>query len=264
MDVETIRRRLDAEVRRDGVFSGRRVERGPRITRVIGPTPVPLDNLVFWSDLDDANADASIDEQVLFFRGLGHDFQWFVYGHDTPSDLVARLRGRGFQQHSDETVMVRDVVAAVEAPALPDGVQIRRLREPAQVADALAVQEAVWGTDQLPFLSRWLTELVAERPEEGVVLVAYEGERPVGSAWSTLHPGDAFVPLFGGSVLPDARGRGLYRAMVAERVRAAAASGAELVLVDAGPESAPILERLGFTSITGRTSLRFLVNRSAR
>jgi len=259
MDVDAIRRRLDADVRRDGRFSGRRVERSPRITRVIGPTPFPLDNLVFWSDLDDSNAEASIDEQVRFFHGLGHDFQWFVYGHDTPLDLVARLRDRGFARHSDETVMVRDVAAAVEVPALPAGVQIRRLRKPAQVADALSVQEAVWGTEQIPFLTRWLTRLITERPEEGVVLVVYEGERPVGSAWSTLHPGDAFVPLFGGTVLPDARGRGLYRAMVAERVRAAAANGAELALVDAGPESAPILARLGFTPITGRTSLRYCV-----
>lgn len=47
---------------------------------------------------------------------------------------------------------------------------------------------------------------------------------------------------------PDARRRGAYRAVLAERLRLARAHGATLALVKAKPDtSAPILLRAGFT-----------------
>jgi predicted acetyltransferase len=59
--------------------------------------------------------------------------------------------------------------------------------------------------------------------------------------------------LLGGATLPDWRGRGLYRAMVAARAREAAARGVPLLHVDASPASAPILRRCGFHEITTST-----------
>jgi GNAT superfamily N-acetyltransferase len=47
-------------------------------------------------------------------------------------------------------------------------------------------------------------------------------------------------------VLPEARGRGVYRALVQARWRAAAARGTPALTVQAGRMSRPICERLGF------------------
>ena len=54
------------------------------------------------------------------------------------------------------------------------------------------------------------------------------------------------VALMGGAVLPDARGRGVYRALVRARWDHAAARGTPLLVVQAGRMSAPVLDGLGF------------------
>jgi GNAT superfamily N-acetyltransferase len=61
--------------------------------------------------------------------------------------------------------------------------------------------------------------------------------------------GDAGVNLFGGSVLPEARGRGVYRALVQARWEAAVARGTPALTVQASRMSRPICERLGFVFV---------------
>jgi GNAT superfamily N-acetyltransferase len=59
---------------------------------------------------------------------------------------------------------------------------------------------------------------------------------------------DQGVALMGGAVLPSARGRGVYRALVHTRWEHAAARGTPLLVVQAGHMSTPVLAGLGFTS----------------
>jgi GNAT superfamily N-acetyltransferase len=59
---------------------------------------------------------------------------------------------------------------------------------------------------------------------------------------------DGGVALMGGAVLPEARGRGVYRALVHARWLHAAARGTPLLVVQAGHMSAPVLDGLGFES----------------
>ena len=56
----------------------------------------------------------------------------------------------------------------------------------------------------------------------------------------------------GGAVLPNLRGQGIYRALVAERHRLALAAGAAGVVTHAGPLSLPILRHLGFQAVGRR------------
>ncbi|HZQ81021.1 MAG TPA: hypothetical protein VFB25_03480 [Gaiellaceae bacterium] len=57
---------------------------------------------------------------------------------------------------------------------------------------------------------------------------------------------DAGVNLFGGSVVPGARGRGVYRALLFARWDFAVERGTSALTVQAGRMSRPICERLGF------------------
>jgi GNAT superfamily N-acetyltransferase len=75
--------------------------------------------------------------------------------------------------------------------------------------------------------------------------VALIDGRVVGTAYAAF--GEAGVNLFGGSVLPEARGRGVYRALVRARWDTATARGTPALTVQAGRMSRPICERLGFT-----------------
>ena len=53
--------------------------------------------------------------------------------------------------------------------------------------------------------------------------------------------------------LEEWRGRGIYRALVAERARLAAGRGRVYIETDASDDSRPILERLGFVPVTTTT-----------
>jgi predicted GNAT superfamily acetyltransferase len=57
------------------------------------------------------------------------------------------------------------------------------------------------------------------------------------------------VTLFGGSTLPEARGRGAYRALVAARWDDAVERGTPILVTQAGPMSRPILAQLGFREV---------------
>jgi GNAT superfamily N-acetyltransferase len=66
------------------------------------------------------------------------------------------------------------------------------------------------------------------------------------------------VALMGGVVLPEARRRGVYRALVHARWRHAAERGTPTLVVQAGALSAPVLDGLGFVR---HGELRLFVDR---
>jgi hypothetical protein len=57
------------------------------------------------------------------------------------------------------------------------------------------------------------------------------------------------VNLFVGAVLEEARGQGVYKALVSARWEAAVARGTPALTVQAGRMSRPILARLGFQDL---------------
>ncbi len=80
-----------------------------------------------------------------------------------------------------------------------------------------------------------------------------DGDEPVCSARIEFTPGTQFAGLWGGGTLPHWRGRGIYRALIAQRTRVAVERGYRYLQVDASDESAPILRRLGFTRLSVTT-----------
>ena len=247
---------FDDQIRRNCRFPDCQVDRLECVTRVTGNSTHQLDNLIVWSDLDAETADGEINTQTEYFKRIGHNFEWLVYGHDTPQDLVSRLLARGLERESEEQVVIAEAGAIAEH-LVPTEVDLLCLNDPKQVPDAVAVQDAVWGNSQHDILTRWLTAMVGKRADESIVLVAYADGRPIASAWASLWADRSFAPLFGGSVFPEWRGRGIYRAMVSARATAASSRGIRWCLVDAGADSAPILKRLGFQVLTSRTGLRW-------
>jgi hypothetical protein len=86
-----------------------------------------------------------------------------------------------------------------------------------------------------------------EDDPHNVVYLAYVDDRPVARATASF--GEHGVTLFGGATLPEARGRGAYRALVAARWDDAVVRGTPLLVTQAGRMSRPILERLGFRAV---------------
>ncbi|WP_228989141.1 GNAT family N-acetyltransferase [Streptomyces sp. DH8] len=250
---ELFDRRLREHARPDG--PGVRVERaGPVVRQVGGPHDW---NGVVWSDpgLDAAGADAAIAAQVAYWGGLGHEeFEWKLYSHDGPADLGERLRAAGFEAEPPETVLVAPVGAPAALPGAeaPEGVELRPVTDAAGVDLMALAHERAFGTDAGRLRHQVLTRL-ERAPDEVVALVALAGGEPVSSARMELYPGTGFCGLWGGGTVPEWRGRGLYRALIARRARIAAERGYRFLQVDASPMSAPILARLGFTALATTT-----------
>ncbi len=243
----------DAHVRGlpDPLPEGVTAERDGPLVRLVGGhrgfVAAPADTGVRGAALD-----RLIARQRDRFAALGQAVEWKTCGHDLPADLPERLRAAGFEPEDEEAVLLAPVAEVAAAPAPPEGVVLRRVSGRADLARIAAFQSAVWGQDW-----GWLADDLAARisadPEGTAVLVAEAAGEVVSAAWLVARRSQGYAGLWGGSTLPAWRGRGVYRAMVAERARLAVGLGVRHLQVDASPDSAPILRRLGFTAVTTTT-----------
>ncbi|MFE7271958.1 GNAT family N-acetyltransferase [Streptomyces sp. NPDC057623] len=209
-------------------------------------------NGVVWSGLDETGADEAIAGQIAHFSRLERAFEWKLYGHDLPVDLGRRLRDAGFTAEPEETLMVGEVAGLTLDAGPPDGIRVLPVTDRAGVDLVAEVHEKAFGADG----TRWRHQLLAQlaaAPDTVVAVVALAGDTPVSSARMELVPGTRFAGLWGGGTVEGWRGRGIYRALVAYRARAAADRGYRYLQVDAMHTSRPILERLGFEPLTTTT-----------
>jgi ribosomal protein S18 acetylase RimI-like enzyme len=210
---------------------------------------------IFWSNLNDDNADAVIAEQVAIFGGRGGAFEWKLYDYDQPADLAERLLAAGFVPQNAESFMVAEVsevVAALGSANLPDGVRAVPVADAAGVALMARVQGGVFADDKSELREAILAQL-ASAPELVAIVVAMAGDLPVSAARIEFLPGTEFAGLWGGGTLPQWRRRGIYRALVRYRAEIAAGRGYRYLTVDASPDSRPILEKIGFTRLAVTT-----------
>ncbi|MEX1657452.1 GNAT family N-acetyltransferase [Streptomyces pseudovenezuelae] len=226
---------------------GARVERVGRVVRQVAAEHGW--NGIVWSDLDEASADEAIAEQIAYYTGLGREFEWKLYGHDLPVDLGERLRAAGFTPEPEETLMIAEVADLTLDVEPPEGIRFLPVTDRAGVDLVADVHEKAFGTDSSRLRHQLLARL-RDEPDTVVAVVALAGDEPVSAARMELVPGTRFAGLWGGGTVESWRGRGIYRALVAHRARAAVERGYRYLQVDAMATSRPILERLGFTPLT--------------
>lgn len=203
--------------------------------------------------LEGAVLDAFIARQVDVFRERGESFEWKLHAHDLPSDLAARLRAAGFRTEETETVVIAPVAAVAGALVLPASVVLREVSEPSDLRRIGERSAAIWGDDRHAWVAESLAAEQRADPAALTIVVAEAGATVVCAAWIRFAPATEFATLWGGGTLPDWRGRGIYRALVAHRANLAAARGYRYLQVDASDDSRPILERLGFVPVTTTT-----------
>lgn len=180
------------------------------------------------------------------------EIAWWVR-LDAPDGLEETLVARGAVL--DETV---DVLARTLAEPGDDepqldpaaDVELRWSDDLSVFADAVQLAADVFGgvaTDRTVLEAAFPGEAAKVRSGGGGAVVAYLGGRPVGSGGLTVAGADG--RLWGGVVLPEARGRGVYRAVLAARLGYAREAGADLAIVKGRVQtSGPILRRAGFAA----------------
>jgi GNAT superfamily N-acetyltransferase len=171
--------------------------------------------------------------------------EWWVGWSASPVDLAGQLVGLGFVP-DDEEATLTGMSIDYEPPAAP-GIDVRRIETLEEQLAALEVDWDVWNLPEAERASRRDYEHERFDPNGTVHHFAvYEDDRPVG--FGRAIDMDAGVALMGGAVLPAARGRGVYRALVHARWLHAVARETPLLVVQAGRMSSPVLTGLGFRS----------------
>ena len=223
--------------------------------------PIPGPNSAAWIRCGDRDPWDVIDEVRAIFAGRRLPLMWTLDPATQPADFDARLEACGVmpEPHSPQVaVLVLSAVAHLDAPEVP-GLEIH---DALADADLYRQADAV-NADAFHDLARERGPLERRRANSRaagnrrVLLVTIYGE-PAGSAGLTLYPPHGAI-LNGGAVRERFRGRGVYRALVAERLRIAREAAVPGVQVWGGPMSAPILEKLGFRKVGWR---RFYLDRS--
>ncbi|MCI0714304.1 MAG: GNAT family N-acetyltransferase [Chloroflexi bacterium] len=238
---------FNQDQRKDIAYPDMQRDVTPEVVRLIDTSDF-AEGMIVYSQLNEANADDVIREQINYFEGIGQDFEWKLYDYDKPSDLKERLEAHGFSVEDVEAVMVLDLEIAPDTLWQPVGHDVRRITNPDTLADIQTIEQQVWNED-----ASWVFDLLGNAlrnfPERMSVYVAYVDGRPASAAWIYCPEHSQFASLFGGATISEFRKRGLYTALLAGRAQEARARGVKYLTVDASPMSRPILEKFGFECI---------------
>lgn len=170
--------------------------------------------------------------------------EWWVGWSVRPS-LADELLSLGLVP--DDEPVLTGMTCATAPPEAPQ-IDVRPIETAAQYLEAIAVDWAVWEISSEERERRRAVEVGRFDQDYAAGTAhhwaAYDDGRPVGFGRG-IDMKDG-VALMGGAVLPEARGRGVYRALVRARWDHAAARGTPLLVVQAGRMSAPVLDGLGF------------------
>jgi GNAT superfamily N-acetyltransferase len=235
----------------DPLPAGVAAERDGPLVRVF----YPAGGGIGYRDLggfDGADLDELIARQVRVFAERGEQFEWKLHAHDRPADLAHRLLAAGFVPEELETVVIGPVASVARDVRLPEGVSLREVSRRPDLERIAAMEEEIWNDNRGWLVDSLEAELAAD-PSALTIVVAEAAGVVVCAGWVRFVRGTEFATLWGGGTLPEWRGRGIYRALVAYRANLAAARGFRYLQVDASDESRPILERLGFVAVTTTT-----------
>ncbi|HEY1777126.1 MAG TPA: GNAT family N-acetyltransferase [Solirubrobacteraceae bacterium] len=204
--------------------------------------------------LTEADVDAAIAEARTLVRDHGREQLVWLTGPDHPwlADALARRGLRNEDSPGFESV--ENAMALLHPPAGTGGdeVEVTLITSFEAYTAGMAVELTAFDIPadererfEHELEERW-TEYVAPHNPYRRWNALLDG-RVVGTAGGVL--GDAGINLFGGGVLAEARGHGVYRALVGARWAAAVTHGTPALTVQAGRMSRPILDRLGFAFI---------------
>ena len=191
-----------------------------------------------------------VDEILRLVDGVPR-VVWNVGSSAQPPDLPARLLALGLRDPDPPLDPVAAAMILTTEPAAVDGVEVRRIE---------TLEEHLVGLEILLAADTWSADAAAgkrARAEEGFEArrrrgsgqwLAYLDDTPL--AWAATERASAGLFLAGGATLPEARGRGCYRALVRARWDEAVRLGLPGLAVQAQyGSSAPTLRRLGFVEV---------------
>ncbi len=249
-ELQTLREAYDREQRIEIEYPGHHKEILPHVVRFVRMVETGR-GFIPYTWLNGANPADVVREQVDYFRELNMTFEWMVCEHDSTPGLKEALLECGFEPDlapgDPGAVLILDL-AAVPATLATPAREVQRITQPERLADVMRVMEQVWGGRFAWIQPRLGAHLAI--PGYLSVYVSYEQDEPVCAGWTYYPAGSPFASLFGGSTVSAYRRRGYYTALLAARVQEAVRRGRRYMLIYAGLESRPVVEKNGFRLLT--------------
>ncbi|WP_106130233.1 GNAT family N-acetyltransferase [Pseudosporangium ferrugineum] len=178
--------------------------------------------------------------------------EWKTRGHDHAPGLHEALLEHGFTPDEPESIMIGEARSLIAGVTLPEGVTLRRITGEADVRAMSAMADEAFGEPADETTADALLRRLAAG--DGMELWAAEaGGRFVSAGRLEPVPGTDFAGIWGGATLKEWRGRGIYRALTAQRARSALRLGKTLINSDSTEFSRPILERSGLLKVSTTT-----------
>jgi len=218
-------------------------------------TPDPFRNVVVSARFDEASADRRIAQIAAAFAERGTPFLWWRAPFHTPTDLGERLERAGIGEIATGPAMAMDLRALPADAAPPPGVSIEGVTDAAGLREYLDVLAAEPGAPDEPDLFPAGTveailghtgPRLASEPVPMRYLARLEG-RAVATSRLSLAGGSAGIYAVG--TLPEARGRGIGRAMTLAPLRAARDMGYRIGTLQSTDAGYRVYQAIGFIEV---------------
>jgi len=226
----------------------------PGLTRDLGERGIrgrvtemshPLANLCGMAALTESDADDAIARVKGRFAKDRRAFGWVTGPSTRPRDLDRRLGGAGLQPIAHLAGMSAPVDLDVGAST---AVRIREVGADEQLRETEMMGRAYgMPADVAALFVRLLSD---SRVKSRAYFASLDGRAPVAWSYLVYLPSSPIVLLGGAATLPEARGKGIYSALVKRRLDDARRDGREAAVIQADRDtSAPICARLGFREL---------------
>jgi GNAT superfamily N-acetyltransferase len=213
----------------------------------------PTFAVVTAMNVDEGQVSSLLDEVRNLVPADVHT-DWYIGPSARPTGIVDELKALGIREPSDGSGTLHALLLDREPTDLASEVETH---EVSSISDHAGAAEVQWEAFERPleerehergFLVTYYEEYMRRKDRSTISFVATVDGRIAGTANALLSDRGLF--LIGGSTAPWARGRGVYRALVAARWRYAVDRGTPALTVHAiHNTSSPILRRAGFTHV---------------
>ncbi|WP_437929431.1 GNAT family N-acetyltransferase [Sorangium sp. So ce291] len=227
---------------------GARVARGADLVLVDSGLPCDTFNFVLRARLDSATARARVEQAIAWFRRAGHPFSWWVGPADEPGNLGDLLCAAGLAAMESEVGMAADLHALRDDHEAPRGLEIARVRTPAQVRDFARVLAAGW-TPPDPLVARFYEMATPALLSDDAPLwlyVGYVAGAPVATSEVTV--GGGVAGLYNIMTLEPHRRQGIGRAMTLRPLLDARTAGLRLAILQASADGLKVYSQIGFVA----------------
>jgi GNAT superfamily N-acetyltransferase len=189
-----------------------------------------------------------VKDVIAYFEGS--PLSWWVRSSSDSSELEKHLLTLGFQHYDTYRGLAKKLTE--EEAAISD-FTYREVNTEEDVQAHVEVAAKIWGYDD-EAIQAAVTERASylQFPERrGGYTIALDNNKPVGYSNYRYSKDGKVLYLNGAGVLPEDRGKGIYRSLLADRLIEARKRGCELAVTQARlGTSEPILRKSGFREYT--------------